>query len=333
MTHSWNGPADPPADPQPVLDRLANDPQTDYPAPRHISYDEDTRWCQEHGHTGLLVTVPGLAGCATCDALVAARPEFAEVLGTIHNPDGSRAPRPSALAVQLAAASSDEIMAALRSLDTARWEDVMQRMSYIARWEDEPDDAYLTDRMDPADHAALVAPSGDPEVNRFAGLIMEAIHADMAAGLVPPDVGSFTALQDHRDANMYVIQLVDHPAPDCTCKTPPTSTDDVHEDECATRDEGGSAERWADLDNAVMDEVSRRLAVEAAADPRRPATGTLVPGSPLTEVPAPALVATPMPGGGVMMTPLTAPEPACGDPAPHGVHEMFGGFQCDGSPR
>jgi hypothetical protein len=87
MTHSWNGPADPPADPQPVLDRLANDPQTDYPAPRHVSYHEDSRWCQEHGHTGLLVG----SVCGICDTLVATRPEFAAVLGTIHAPDGSRA--------------------------------------------------------------------------------------------------------------------------------------------------------------------------------------------------------------------------------------------------
>jgi hypothetical protein len=243
-------------------------------------------------------------------------------------------PEPGSLAALLAAASSDEIMAALRSLDTDRWETVRSRMAAIDRWEDDPGDAWLADRMDPADHAALVAASTDPEVCRWAAVVMEGIHADMAAGRVPPDVGAFTYLHDHVDANEYLIQLVDHDAADCTCPSPPDmKAGEVHEDECATRDEGGSAERWADLDNAIMDEVSRRLAVEAAADPRRPATGTRVPGSPLAEVPAPALVATPMPGGGVMMTPLTAPEPACGDPAPHGVHEMFGGFQCDGSPR
>jgi hypothetical protein len=52
----------------------------------HISYDEDSRWCQEHGHTGLLVG----SVCDECDRLMATDPAFARLLGTVHNADGSR---------------------------------------------------------------------------------------------------------------------------------------------------------------------------------------------------------------------------------------------------
>lgn len=61
-----------------------------YPSPSHISYNEDSRWCQENGHTGL---VAGF-GCDTCDQLVASDPRFTAVLGTEHTPDGSRVKRP-----------------------------------------------------------------------------------------------------------------------------------------------------------------------------------------------------------------------------------------------
>jgi hypothetical protein len=52
--------------------------------PADISYDADSPWCQDHGHTGLL------AGCRLCDYLVRSDARFAAVLGTEHNPDGSR---------------------------------------------------------------------------------------------------------------------------------------------------------------------------------------------------------------------------------------------------
>lgn len=57
-----------------------------YPSPAHISYDGDSRWCQDHGHTGLLVG----SVCGICDRLVETDPRFAAVLGVKHNPDGSR---------------------------------------------------------------------------------------------------------------------------------------------------------------------------------------------------------------------------------------------------
>lgn len=64
-------------------------PAPSYPDPEHISYNEDSRWCQDHGHTGLLVG----SVCEICDHLVAADPRFAAVLGTVHNRDGTRAAR------------------------------------------------------------------------------------------------------------------------------------------------------------------------------------------------------------------------------------------------
>jgi len=54
-----------------------------YPEPWHVSYDEDSRWCQDHGHPGIL------AGCEICDRLVQLHPQFAATVGVAHNPDGS----------------------------------------------------------------------------------------------------------------------------------------------------------------------------------------------------------------------------------------------------
>jgi hypothetical protein len=58
-------------------------------APADVSYDEDSPWCQEHGHTGLLVGDV----CETCNCLVRTDPRFAALVGTVHNPDGSRGAR------------------------------------------------------------------------------------------------------------------------------------------------------------------------------------------------------------------------------------------------
>jgi len=58
------------------------------PSVTAISYNEDSPWCQQHGHTGLL------AGCEICDRLIADEPRFADMLaGEVHNPDGSRGRR------------------------------------------------------------------------------------------------------------------------------------------------------------------------------------------------------------------------------------------------
>jgi len=59
-----------------------------YPSPSDISYAEDSRWCQDHGHTGLLVSSPGRVGCQYCDLLVNSDPRFAAAL-TDHKPDGT----------------------------------------------------------------------------------------------------------------------------------------------------------------------------------------------------------------------------------------------------
>jgi hypothetical protein len=63
---------------------------TPYPGPEHISYNEDSRWCQDHGHTGLLLAHPGLSvGCPICHRLVDTDPRFAAAL-TEHLPNGRR---------------------------------------------------------------------------------------------------------------------------------------------------------------------------------------------------------------------------------------------------
>lgn len=49
------------------------------------SYNENSAWCQQHGHTGIL------AGCPTCDHLLATDPAFAQLVeDQVHNLDGSR---------------------------------------------------------------------------------------------------------------------------------------------------------------------------------------------------------------------------------------------------
>jgi hypothetical protein len=56
-------------------------------APRP-SYNEDSAWCQAHGHTGIL------AGCPTCDHLLATDPAFARLVeDQVHNLDGTRGRR------------------------------------------------------------------------------------------------------------------------------------------------------------------------------------------------------------------------------------------------
>jgi hypothetical protein len=70
-------------------------------------------------------------------------------------------------------------------------------------------------------------------VGRYADVIMAEIHGDMVAGTVPRDVGTFSGLHDHVDANEYLIDNL------------PGAGGDL------------------DLSNAVADEVDRRLAAEA----------------------------------------------------------------------
>ena len=95
------------------------------------------------------------------------------------------------------------------------------------------------------EETAVTATLPDPaELARYAGQIMAAIHADMDAGLVPRDVGSFSALHDHRDANMYVL---------------------IAMGEVDTYTAEGETDEHHALVNAIMDEVDRRLAAEAAA--------------------------------------------------------------------
>jgi hypothetical protein len=52
------------------------------------SYNEDSQWCQEHGHTGLL------ARCPLCERFLASLASpVREALEREHNPDGTRSKR------------------------------------------------------------------------------------------------------------------------------------------------------------------------------------------------------------------------------------------------
>jgi len=79
-------------------------------------------------------------------------------------------------------------------------------------------------------------------VTGYADKIMALVHRDMADGLMPRDVGSFSGLHDYCDANMYALDVI------------PEEIVLNFEDEDTTA-----------LVNAVLDECDRRLAVEAVA--------------------------------------------------------------------
>lgn len=73
-------------------------------------------------------------------------------------------------------------------------------------------------------------------ISEYADRIMALIAGDVAAGLVPRGVGSFSRLHDHVDANDYLIEA-----------KVPWSTDP------------GAGEDGSELVNAVTDEVDRRI--------------------------------------------------------------------------
>ena len=83
-------------------------------------------------------------------------------------------------------------------------------------------------------------------VSEYADMIMIEINKDIADGIVPRDVASFSALHDYVDANMYVLDAMhdDFPEPDS--------------------DENLFSDEETDTANAVMDEVNERLAARAA---------------------------------------------------------------------
>ena len=176
---------------------------------------------------------------------------------------------PAMLAALAETATADDIMAALRGLDLDRWQEVTDRIKQINRYEYTGRREDLDD-LAPADRAGLIAPATDPDVIRYAGLVLAAIHADMDRGLVPRDVGSFSALHDHRDANVYLITYVGFHPDDCDCTPTPVPKEEpgdqpyLHSGLCACHRDGGSEDRHVARCNAVMDEVGRRLAAEAA---------------------------------------------------------------------
>ncbi len=83
-------------------------------------------------------------------------------------------------------------------------------------------------------------------ISHYADEIIKAIDEDIANGSAPVGIASFSALHDHVDANMYVIDVMqgDFPEPD-------------EDAEILFGDEE------TDAANAAMDEVDRRLAARA----------------------------------------------------------------------
>ena len=174
---------------------------------------------------------------------------------------------PPALSDLIACGDAEEIMAGLCRLGRARFDDIRARVDLLARY-------YFTGRAEdldalaPADRAAMLTPAADPEVIRYAQAILAAIHRDMdrtPAGSepIPRDVGSFAQLQDYRDTGQYLILLIPYDPDDCTCGR--AGKGDAHGDGCPAARDGGSWDRWTQLTSAVAAEVSRLLAVEAAA--------------------------------------------------------------------
>lgn len=112
----------------------------------------------------------------------------------------------------------------------------------------------------------------------YADAIMAEIHDDMRAPFhwgkqIPRNVGSFSALHDYCDANMYLIDAVPDLGPACDCdmsaRVPsfyePGEFVEDHTDACAVRSDAyeRAQDAWNDLLNAVSNEVDRRLAAEA----------------------------------------------------------------------
>lgn len=115
-------------------------------------------------------------------------------------------------------------------------------------------------------------------VTRYADALMTEIHDDMREPFpwgkhLPRNVGSFSALHDYLDANCYLLDLVPRPAPECDCdmsaRVPslydPSKLLEDHTEGCATNSAEYEAAQEANaaLDNAVSDEVDRRLVAEA----------------------------------------------------------------------
>lgn len=95
---------------------------------------------------------------------------------------------------------------------------------------------------------------GEAAVAGWAAAVMAKIDADIAAGLVPADVASFSKLHDYRDANVYVIDVLDG-----AFEVPEHYGDEYHDGSKLTADDQALVDAEAAAANAVMDEVNRRL--------------------------------------------------------------------------
>ena len=107
----------------------------------------------------------------------------------------------------IACATAEQIMAGLRRLDPARFDDTRARVGQLAAVEytgraEDPDD------LDPAGRAAMLPRATDPEVIRYAEVVLAAIQRDMAAP---------------RQASSR-FPATSAPSPSCTSTATPAST-------------------------------------------------------------------------------------------------------------
>ena len=94
----------------------------------------------------------------------------------------------------------------------------------------------------------------------WADAVMTMIDRDIAAGLVPAAVASFSALHESRDANVYVIDALAG-----SFEVPEHYGDEYHDGSKLTERDQAIVDAEHEAANAVMDEVNRRLAARFAA--------------------------------------------------------------------
>jgi hypothetical protein len=105
----------------------------------------------------------------------------------------------------------------------------------------------------------------------YADAIMKAVHEDISeeiessSGRVMPKYpGSFSALHEYTDANMYLIDFVPQDGvPECTCPVN-RNLQKYHSGDCLTQtpEYTEASERWVTVLNEVSDEVDKRLLAE-----------------------------------------------------------------------
>jgi len=97
-------------------------------------------------------------------------------------------------------------------------------------------------------------------VSEYADEVMVMVHEDMSNDTMPRDVGSFSNMHDHTDANCYLIDVL-------AADFPPMERygDEYADGSKLSAEDQASADAELELSNKISDEVDRRLAREALA--------------------------------------------------------------------